>query len=332
MPKITKERKGEYLKECLRVLSEKGGECPSALLIKEMGNRLNLSDHEKGLNNSGQYNWITHFRFSSIGLVKAGLIQKKKGLWLLKDKEYNFESLTPLEIKNLSDGAYDNWKTDKIDENDDYEFEENEDPEILMDVKPDDIRFQELISGIDSSKIQVPPFQRSFVWRPADIRYLLDSIYRGYPIGSFIFWKTTRKLPHTRSIGNINFEQREVAPGAEISYVLDGQQRITSLFAAVKGADIDGERFRFLFDIRSKKFLVSKVGSSNIDDLIEADKKNLQISIESVITNTLAAYRQLCRQYGENDDYANTLNTLFERFTNYRFSVYVIDQNSNNDN
>lgn len=332
MPKITKERKGEYLKECLRVLSEKGGECPSALLIKEMGNRLNLSDHEKGLNNSGQYNWITHFRFSSIGLVKAGLIQKKKGLWLLKDKEYNFESLTPLEIKNLSDGAYDNWKTDKIDENDDYEFEENEDPEILMDVKPDDIRFQELISGIDSSKIQVPPFQRSFVWRPADIRYLLDSIYRGYPIGSFIFWKTTRKLPHTRSIGNINFEQREVAPGAEISYVLDGQQRITSLFAAVKGADIDGERFRFLFDIRSKKFLVSKVGSSNIDDLIEADKKNLQISIESVITNTLAAYRQLCRQYGENDDYANTLNTLFERFTNYRFSVInVIDQNTNNE-
>lgn len=332
MPKITKERKGEYLKECLRVLSEKDGECPSALLIKEMQNRLNLSDHEKSLNNSGQYNWITHFRFSSIGMVKAGLIEKKRGLWLLKNKEYDFESLTPLEIKELSDKAYDKWNSNKDEDVSESEYEENEEPEILMDVKPDDIRFQELITGIDSSKIQIPPFQRSFVWRPSDIRYLLDSIYRGYPIGSFIFWKTTRKLPHTRNIGNINFERKEVTPGAEISYVLDGQQRITSLFAAVKGADIDGERFRFLFDIRSKKFLVSKVGGSDINDLIKADIKNLQISVESVITNSLSAYRQLCLKYGENEDYLNTLNTLFDRFTNYRFSVInVIDQNINNE-
>jgi len=332
MQKITTERKGEYLKESLRIIAEKGGECPSSELIKEMKNRLNLSDYEKSLNNSGQYNWITNFRFSTIGLVKAGLIEKKRGLWLLKNKEYDFESLSPIEIMEFAGRAYDEWNSNRTDNVAESEAEENEEPEILMDVKPDDIRFQELIAGINSNKIQIPPFQRSFVWRPADIRYLLDSIYRGYPIGSFIFWKTTRKLPHTRNVGNINFEQKEVAPGAEISYVLDGQQRITSLFAAVKGADIDGERFRFLFDLRSKKFLVSKVGYSDINDLINADTKNLQISVESVITNSLSAYRQLCRQYGENEDYANTLNTLFDRFTNYRFSVInVIDQNINNE-
>jgi hypothetical protein len=118
-----------------------------------------------------------------------------------------------------------------------------------------------------------------------------------------------------------------VTQGTEISYVLDGQQRITSLFAAVKGADIEEERFRFLFDLRSKKFLVSKIGE-NTNNLIENDKENLQISIESVIDNNLAAYRQLCRQYGENEEYAKILDTLYDRFVNYRFSVInVIDQN-----
>jgi len=243
MAKITNIRTGEYLKESLRIVKEKGGECPSSELIKEMKNRLNLSEYEKSLNNSGQYRWLTNFRFYSIGLVKAGLIEKSRGLWILANKDYEFESLSPEEILNFTVESYDKWNANRSGEEDSTEtdIEENEEPEILMEVKPDDIRFQELMAGIVSCKIQIPPFQRSFVWRPSDIRYLLDSIYRGYPIGSFIFWKTTRKLPHTRNVGNINFENREITQGTEISYVLDGQQRITSLFAAVKGADIEGE-------------------------------------------------------------------------------------------
>lgn len=330
MSKITNIRTGEYLKESLRIVKEKGGECPSSELIKEMKNRLNLSGYEKSLNNSGQYRWLTNFRFYSIGLVKAGLIEKRRGLWILANKDYKFESLSPEEIFNFTVESYDKWNANRSREEDTTEtdIEENEEPEILMEVKPDDIRFQELMAGIVSCKIQIPPFQRSFVWRPSDIRYLLDSIYRGYPIGSFIFWKTTRKLPHTRNVGNINFENREIAQGTEISYVLDGQQRITSLFAAVQGADIEGERFRFLFDLRSKKFLVSKIGDKSTQDLIQNDKENLQISIESIISNNLAAYRQLCRQYGENKEYAKTLDTLYDRFVNYRFSIInVIDQN-----
>ena len=62
MAKITKIRTGEYLKESLLIVKEKGGECPSSELIKEMKNRLNFSEYEKSLNNSGQYRWITNFR------------------------------------------------------------------------------------------------------------------------------------------------------------------------------------------------------------------------------------------------------------------------------
>ena len=98
MAKITKTRTGEYLKESLRILKEKGGECPSGELIKEMANRFTLSDYEKSLNKTGKYRWITQFRFYSIGLVKAGLIKKERGLWILSKKNYDFESKSPKEI------------------------------------------------------------------------------------------------------------------------------------------------------------------------------------------------------------------------------------------
>ena len=334
MAKITNERTGEYLKEALCALKEKGGECPSGELIKEITKRLSLTEYESSINNSGQYRWVTNFRFYSIGLVKAGWVAKSGRTWKLTASAQNIETLPPLDIFNISVDAYGKWDSERKGEEEiaEVEIEESEEPEILMQVKPGDINFQELIIGISSCRIQIPPFQRSFVWRPSDIRYLLDSIYRGYPIGSFIFWKTTRKLPRTRSIGNISFENREISEGTEISYVLDGQQRITSLFAAVKGAAIDTDRFRFLFDLRRKKFIVGQMRDESPDELLKDDLERLQISIEAIFTNNRAAYRQICRQYGDNEEYAGTLDTLYDRFVSYRFSVIqVIDQEPKGD-
>ena len=334
MAKITNERTGEYLKEALRVLKAKGGELPSAELIEQIAKRLTLNEYETSINNSGQYRWITNFRFYSIGLVKAGWIDKSGRTWKLTEAAKDFESLSPIELFTFIVEAYGKWDSSrkKDEQVAEIEIEENDEPEILMQVKPDDISFQDLITGISSCKIQIPPFQRSFVWRPSDIKFLLDSIYRGYPIGSFIFWKTTRKLPRTRSVGNIAFESREISEGTEISYVLDGQQRITSLFAAVKGAAIDTDRYRFLFDLRSKKFLVGQQKDESLEELLAGDREQLQISIEAIFTNNRASYRQLCRQYGDNEEYAGTLDTLYDRFMSYRFSVIqVIDQEPKGD-
>jgi len=328
MAKITNERTGEFLKEALCILKEKGGEYPSGDLINEIGKRISLTVYEKSINNSGQYRWITNFRFYSIGLVKAKWVEKSGRTWILKENAKNFESLSPLEVFNFTVESYDKWNSErgediKIDE---IDIEEVEEPEVLMQVKPDDISFQDLISGISSCRIQIPPFQRSFVWKPSDIRYLLDSIYRGYPIGSFIFWRTIRKLPRTRNIGNINLDRSDILNGTEISYVLDGQQRITSLFAAVKGADIDGEQFRFLFDLRSKKFIVSQKNNESAEEIREKDRENLLISIEEIFNNNRTSYRLISEKYGEGE-YSSTLDVLYDRFWSYRFSVIqVIDQ------
>ncbi len=332
MAQINRERTGEFLKETLRVLKEKGGEYPSGELIKEVGKRLSLTAYEKTINNSGQYRWITNLRFYSIGLVKAGWIEKSGRTWKLTTSADNFESLSPIEIFNFIVEAYDKWNVNRSGKEviSEIEIEEDQEPEILMKIKPDDITFQDLISGITNRTIQIPPFQRSFVWDSSDIRYLLDSIYRGYPIGSFIFWKTNRDLPRTRNIGNISLENKDVRKGSEISYVLDGQQRITSLYAAVKEATIEDERFRFLFDLRGKKFIVSKIEEEDNENLRKKDRENLQISIGTIFTESRSSYRQIIRQYPE--EYEANLDNIYDRFVSYRFSVIqVIDQNLSNE-
>lgn len=325
MKSINYERTGEYLKATLQILKEKGGECPSSELVKELEKRLTFDNYEKELNNSGQYRWLTRLRFYSIGLTKAGWISKKNNKWILADKASGFESMTPIEIYNLSCNSYAIWsrKRDRSEVAmvDDVELDE---PDVLMQVKPDDITFANLIAGIDSCRIQIPPFQRSFVWSPPDIRYLLDSIYRGFPIGSFIFWRTSRKLPHTRNIGNLPLTDSGISDGTEISYVIDGQQRITSLYAAVKGSAIEDDTFRFLFDLRKKKFIVSKVDNNSID-LSKKDTEDLLISVGTIFTESRAQYNEITRQYPK--EYQGILDNLYDRFVTYRFSVIqVIDQ------
>ena len=57
---------------------------------------------------------------------------------------------------------------------------------------------------------------------------------KGFPIGTFLYWETTEELRHVKEIGN--HELQDPPEGQTVSYVLDGQQRITSLYAVRKGS------------------------------------------------------------------------------------------------
>lgn len=106
--------------------------------------------------------------------------------------------------------------------------------------------FSLIMSDIEFGRIKIPQFQRDFVWTKAESARLLDSILKGYPIGTFILWDTNEKLRVVRNIGGI--ELPETPPGQFTSLVLDGQQRLTSLYAAVKGATIEREGRRESFE------------------------------------------------------------------------------------
>lgn len=93
-----------------------------------------------------------------------------------------------------------------------------------------------LIDEIEKGEIKIPQFQREFVWDITKSSLLIDSIIKGYPIGTFIFWRTSERLRSVRNIGGIDF--KDIPDGDKVNYVLDGQQRMTSLYAIFKGAKI----------------------------------------------------------------------------------------------
>ncbi len=91
------------------------------------------------------------------------------------------------------------------------------------------LKYDHLFAMVDTGQLKIPMFQRDFVWTTAQTASLLDSIVKGYPIGTFILWKTRDAMRHFRNIGNV--ELPEPPTGDAVQYVLDGQQRITSLYA-----------------------------------------------------------------------------------------------------
>lgn len=99
--------------------------------------------------------------------------------------------------------------------------------------------YSSLITSIENGQIKIPQFQREFVWDKKKSAALLDSIVKGYPIGTFIFWRTKEVLRAVRNIGSLNLP----APknGEYVDFVLDGQQRLTSLFASLKGVTVTRE-------------------------------------------------------------------------------------------
>lgn len=99
-----------------------------------------------------------------------------------------------------------------------------------------DKKYSVLLTEIETGQIKIPQFQRQFVWDLASSAKLLDSILKGYPIGTFIYWRTNERLRSVRNVGNITLPEPQ--DGEFVNYVLDGQQRITSLFAAMKGETI----------------------------------------------------------------------------------------------
>ncbi|MDE2957540.1 MAG: DUF262 domain-containing protein [Bacteroidota bacterium] len=79
-----------------------------------------------------------------------------------------------------------------------------------------------LLDQIDRGDIALPDIQRPFVWKPAKVRDLFDSMYRGFPVGNLLFWETGAQQG-ARQIGP---QSHQATPRLMI---VDGQQRLTSL-------------------------------------------------------------------------------------------------------
>lgn len=99
-----------------------------------------------------------------------------------------------------------------------------------------DYSMAKLMDDIEMGTIGLPDIQRPFVWKNAKVRDLFDSIYRGYPVGYFLFWQNA----YDGSQKQIGSESKQKVPSL---LIVDGQQRLTSLYAVVKGISIVRENY-----------------------------------------------------------------------------------------
>ena len=80
--------------------------------------------------------------------------------------------------------------------------------------------------------MRIPNFQRGFVWDPERVAYLMDSLYKGYPFGSILLWRTKNALAYERNLGPFSLPKND--PSYPTDYILDGQQRVTSMFGVFR--------------------------------------------------------------------------------------------------
>lgn len=92
----------------------------------------------------------------------------------------------------------------------------------------ENLTIREILDSVYRGQIRIPAFQRGFVWDPDRVAFLIDSIYKRYPFGSLLFWRTSEQLRTENKLGP--FDLPDPQADFPIDYVLDGQQRVTSIF------------------------------------------------------------------------------------------------------
>lgn len=115
----------------------------------------------------------------------------------------------------------------------------------------------DLILQFDNGEIRLPLMQRDYVWRSRKVTALLDSIYRGWPIGSFYIWRTrSDKVTRARKGRAVVGKLRAGWHG----FLLDGQQRLTSLSLSLQGEGDGDMATRALFDLERGEFVLGASG------------------------------------------------------------------------
>jgi len=187
--------------------------------------------------------------------------------------------------------------------------------------KPDSKKYADLISEIQKGIIKIPKFQREFVWSIDKTAKLLDSILKGYPIGTFILWQTSERINDIKNVGNLDIP--DTPEGTKVQYVLDGQQRITSLFAAYLGAKIQKSGEKKITDYSN--IFVNLDGGVDVDyeQIITAEPIGEKyLSLHEVLNFSYSKAKKLSERFSEEE--LETIDAYSTAFKTYEFSTVVL--------
>lgn len=161
---------------------------------------------------------------------------------------------------------------------------------------------EELVGMVERGELRLPEMQRQYVWRSPRVRDLMDSLYRGYPSGAILLWETDEAVP----LQDMAISQAE-NPYATTRLLLDGQQRLTSLSAIIRGEPVKVrgrvKPIELLFNLEhpERQEVITEVDEDADEEATETDEvdstdDDLQRRFERmtfvVATNKLAALAQ----------------------------------------
>jgi len=167
---------------------------------------------------------------------------------------------------------------------------------------------EDLVGEARKGRLRIPRFQRGLKWEPSDAQALLDSIYRGFPIGTLLFWQTKAEA------GQVSFGAVTVDADARSDawWVVDGQQRLTSLVRVLLGTS--EEEFRFWFDLDAEAFVRGSAARADPDRFVP-------------MTEALDSERLLAwvAEHSLSQDRQRVAFRLSKRIREYSVPIYVVE-------
>lgn len=184
-------------------------------------------------------------------------------------------------------------------------------------ITPSNPRIATLLADVERGNVKIPVFQREFIWTDEQIISLLDSVYRGYPVGSLLMWSTREELEHERNVGG--FSLPETPEDYPVNYVLDGQQRLTTLYGVFNSdkntADpVLADRFNLCYIPDEDCF---------VHHLAAGDKEKIHLHKVLDTTKLLAELPKF------NDAQRACIAKLTEAFKDYEFPIVTIKDRTN---
>ncbi|OGY24532.1 MAG: hypothetical protein A2172_03905 [Candidatus Woykebacteria bacterium RBG_13_40_15] len=180
-------------------------------------------------------------------------------------------------------------------------------------IKVEQLKLSDIITEISNGNLRIPRFQRNYIWERPRVVALLNSIYKEYPIGTFFFWEAAPEYLHLyRNIPELKIP--EPTGDRPFKFILDGQQRITSLYVAIKGLvltikdsrqnDKSIDYSEISFDLDREEFTIKRPDNTRF------------VSLSSVLEpNHFEIFRTLT------DERAKAFEKCYKMFSLYPLSV-----------
>jgi len=169
-----------------------------------------------------------------------------------------------------------------------------------------------LLAWVNSGEIAIPEIQRPFVWDSSKVRDLMDSLYNGYPIGYLIAWRNP----------NVRLKDGSVSSGKKI--LIDGQQRVTALSAAILGNSVVSKSYQKVkikiafhpvderFEVQNPAIVKDKTWVHDIAELFKPGVNSYQIITNYIALNPEADQQMVINNIGRLFDLAKKQIGLIE--------------------